>query len=104
MPIKISAIIITLNAERNIGRCLESLRNVAEEILVVDSVSSDKTKEICLVHGVRFLENKWPGYGEQKNFAQKQATNDYILSLDADEALSPELAESINEIKKGNNL
>ncbi|MEO8085504.1 MAG: glycosyltransferase family 2 protein [Bacteroidota bacterium] len=98
--IPLSAIIITLNEERNIARCIDSLRNVADEILVVDSFSTDRTREICLQKGVRFIQNQWKGYSVQKNFAQVQATNDFIISMDADEALSDELANSIREIKK----
>ena len=97
--IPLSAIIITLNEERNIERCIQSLKGVADEILVVDSFSSDRTKEICLNAGIRFLENKWCGYADQKNFAQEKASYDFILSLDADEALSPELSQSINSVK-----
>ncbi len=97
--IPVSAIIITRNEERNIGRCIESLRNSADEIIVVDSFSTDRTKDICNSYGVRFIENKWPGYSAQKNFAQQQAKFDFILSLDADEALSDELVKSIHEIK-----
>lgn len=98
--IPVSAIVITLNEERNIARCIESLRPVADEILVVDSGSTDRTKEICINAGVRFLENKWINYSTQKNFAHQQATHDFILSLDADEALSEELVISVNEVKK----
>jgi glycosyltransferase involved in cell wall biosynthesis len=96
---KLSVIIITLNEERNIARCLESIKEVADEVVVVDSFSTDRTKEICLSYGVKFFENKWQGYAAQKNFAQQQTTHDYILSLDADEALSKELAESIKKTK-----
>jgi len=97
--IPLSAIIITLNEERNIGRCIESLQTVADEILVVDSFSTDRTKEICTSHGIRFHQNEWKGYSAQKNFAQGLASNDFIISLDADEALSDELAESIRRVK-----
>ena len=96
---KLSVIIITLNEERNIARCLNSVKAIADEIVVVDSFSSDRTKEICLSYGVKFVENKWPGYAAQKNFAHEQASNDMILSLDADEALSKELVESIKKVK-----
>lgn len=98
--IPVSAIIITLNEERNIARCIESLLPVVDEILVVDSFSTDRTKEICNTYGVKFLENSWMGYSAQKNFAQQQASHDFILSLDADESLSGELSKSIMEIKK----
>ena len=98
----LSAIIITLNEERNIGRCIESLKSVADEILVVDSFSTDRTKEICKSHGIRFIQNEWKGYSVQKNFAQGIASHDFIISLDADEALSKELSESILKIKNQN--
>jgi len=93
MPL--SVIIITYNEERNIERCLKSLSGIADEILVVDSYSTDKTEEICNQYDVRFIQRKFNGYGNQKRFATKQARFDYILSLDADEALSPELQKSI---------
>ncbi len=65
----LSAVIITLNEERNIGRCIDSLLDIADEILVVDSGSTDRTEAICKEKGVRFLYNKWEGYIEQKNHA-----------------------------------
>jgi len=98
--LKISAVIITFNEEKNIDRCIKSLKSVADEIVVVDSVSKDKTKEICLSHGVMFIEQPFLGYREQKNFAITKATYPHILSLDADEAVSEELKESILEVKK----
>lgn len=97
--IKLSAVIITLNEENNIARCIESLKGVADEILVVDSLSKDKTREICESYGVRFVEQKFLGYVEQKNFALKLATFDYVLSLDADEALDESLQKEILKIK-----
>jgi len=97
---KLSAIIITLNEEKNIQDCIDSLKDVVDEILVVDSFSTDKTEEICRENGVRFLQNPWEGHGQQKNWANKQATYDYILSLDADERLSDGLKEDILEIKR----
>lgn len=98
--IKISAVIITYNEEKNIGRCLDSLMTIADDIVVVDSFSTDKTEEICREKGVRFVQNKFLGHIEQKNFAITQALHHYVLSLDADEELTPELAESINQVKK----
>lgn len=95
----ISAVIITFNEEKNIGRCIESLNGVAEDIVVVDSFSSDRTEAICLEKGVRFIQHAFEGYIEQKNFALTQSKYDHILSLDADEALSPELKESILKAK-----
>ena len=97
--IKLSAVIITLNEEKNIARCIESLKSVADEILVVDSLSKDKTKEICESYGVRFVEQKFLGYVEQKNFALNLASHDYVLSLDADEALDEKLQNEILKLK-----
>lgn len=91
--------IITYNEERNIERCLASLVGVADEILVVDSFSTDKTEEICRRFNVRFMCNPFGGHIEQKNFAAAQATYDHVLSLDADEALTDELKASILQIK-----
>ena len=96
---KISATIITLNEEDKIRTCLESLKDVADEIVVVDSLSTDATKSICEEFGVKFIEQKWLGYSEQKNLANRLASHDWILSIDADEALSDELRKSILEIK-----
>ena len=94
--IKLSAVIITLNEERNIGRCIASLQGIADEILVVDSLSADRTEEICLELGVRFIKQPFLGYIEQKNFALAHAKHDHVLSLDADEALTDELRASIS--------
>ncbi len=96
---KISATIITLNEEDKIRQCLESLQDVADEIVVVDSLSTDNTKSICEEFGVRFIEQKWLGYSEQKNLANDIASHDWILSIDADEVLSDELKKSILKIK-----
>ena len=98
--IKLSAVIITFNEEKNIGRCIESILDIVDEIVVVDSFSEDRTKEICLNYGVNFYQIKWQGYSESKNLANSKATNDWILSLDADEALSDKLKKSILNIKK----
>ena len=98
-PIKLSGVIITYNEERNIERCLQSLQGVCDEILVVDSFSTDRTKAICEGFELRFIENPFAGHIEQKNFAMEQATHDHVLSLDADEALSDELKEQILTVK-----
>jgi glycosyltransferase involved in cell wall biosynthesis len=97
--IKISAVIITFNEERNIAQCLKSLEGVADEIVVVDSFSTDKTETICLDFGVRFIKHSFEGYIEQKQWAVIQARSDYILSLDGDEVLSEPLRQSILTIK-----
>lgn len=99
-PVKISGVVITYNEERNIERCLQSLHDICDEIVVVDSFSSDRTKVICEQFGVRFIENPFAGHIEQKNFAMNQAGNDYVLSLDADEALSSELQQAITMVKQ----
>lgn len=96
---KISGVIITFNEERNIARCIESIKDVVDEIVVVDSFSTDKTKEICLSYNLRFIEHPFNGYRDQKNFALDQAQYDYVLSLDADEALSEGLKKELIKIK-----
>lgn len=96
---KISATIITLNEERNLPRAIESLR-CCDEILVVDSGSTDRTAEVAEKYGARVIEADWRGYAGQKNYASDQAAHDWILSLDADEALSEELEAEIWQIKK----
>lgn len=99
MQIQLSVVIITFNEEKNIERCLNSVKAVADEIVVVDSFSTDRTKEICLKRQVKFIEHKFDGHIEQKNWAITQASSPYILSLDADEALTPELILEIKNIK-----
>ena len=98
----ISVVIITHNEEHNILRCLNSVQDVADEIVVVDSGSTDNTGKICTDFGVKFAHQDWLGYSEQKNFANSLAANDWILSIDADEELSDELKESICELKNKN--
>ena len=96
---KISATIITFNEERNLPRAIESLR-CADEIVIMDSGSNDRTVEIAEKLGARVLESPWPGYAKQKNFAAQQASHDWILSLDADESLSEALEAEIWQLKK----
>ncbi len=96
---KISATIITCNEERKIARTIESLR-CCDEILVVDSGSTDRTVEIAKQLGARVIESAWAGYSKQKNLAAGQAANDWILSLDADEALSEALEAEIWQLRK----
>lgn len=96
---KLSVVVITFNESLNIGRCLDSVRAVADDILVVDSFSTDDTVEIALDKGARVIQNPWEGYHAQRGFAVKNARFDHILALDADECLSAELAEAIQGIK-----
>ncbi len=98
MPL-ISGVIITYNEERHIAQCIDSLSKVVDEIVVVDSLSKDRTKEICYEKGVRFIEHPFQNHISQKNFAVSQATHDIILSLDADESLSEELTKSMLAVK-----
>ncbi len=97
---KLSAVIITFNEERNIIRCIDSLRDIVDEIVVVDSYSTDKTIEFCEARNVRIIQNKFEGHIQQKNFALQHAKNDWVISLDADEALTDELKKSINDVLK----
>lgn len=100
MPaVQLSAVIITFNEERNIGRCLDSLAGVADEVVVIDSYSTDRTEQICREKGARFVQHLFSGHIEQKNYALGQATYPYVLSLDADEALSDPLRASILAVK-----
>jgi glycosyltransferase involved in cell wall biosynthesis len=95
----LSVVIITFNEEANIGRCLQGLGDVADEVLVVDSFSTDRTVDICRAHGARVLQNAFAGYVEQKNFATAQARHDHVLQLDADEVLTGELRQSIRQAR-----
>jgi len=96
---KITATIITLNEERNVARAIESLP-CCDEILIVDSGSTDRTVELAEKLGARVLEAGWLGYAAQKNWAAEHASHEWILSLDADEALSEALEAEIWSLKK----
>jgi glycosyltransferase involved in cell wall biosynthesis len=96
---KISACVITLNEERSLPRCLKSIAPLADEILVVDSGSTDSTVDIAGQFGARVVQQDWLGYVGQKNFALAQALHSWVLSIDADEEISPELAASLARIK-----
>ena len=94
---KLSAVILTFNEERNIARCISSLGDLPAEVLVVDSFSTDKTVAICESMGARVIQHPFAGYIEQKNYAAHAASYNLVLSLDADEALSEELLNSIKQ-------
>jgi len=99
---KLSSITIAKNEEKNIERCIESLKGVVDDIVViVDSTSNDKTKDICSSYKNVYCESTdWKGYGETKNYALSKTQNDWVLWIDADEELTPELKEELIKFKK----
>ncbi|HTE09045.1 MAG TPA: glycosyltransferase family 2 protein [Flavitalea sp.] len=96
---KLSVVIITFNEEKNIGRCIDSVADVADEIIVLDSMSTDRTAEIVRTKNATLHIQAFLGYVEQKNKALTLASNDHVLSLDADEALDPTLLDTIRTLK-----
>ncbi len=100
---KITATIITFNEERNIERCIRSVDGLADEVIVLDSLSTDRTEEICKSLGVRFESREWEGYSESKNYLNSLVSTDYILSLDADEAFDSTLKAEVLKLKHNSN-
>jgi glycosyltransferase involved in cell wall biosynthesis len=100
---KLSVTIITKNEEENIKRCLASV-TWADEIVVVDSGSTDKTVEICEKYGCKVIQTEWWGFGKTKQFAVNSATYDWIFSIDADEEVTPELAKKIQKLLSQSSL
>ncbi|MFZ1419220.1 MAG: glycosyltransferase family 2 protein [Leptotrichiaceae bacterium] len=101
---KLSVGIITYNEEQIIARTIDSVKNIADEIVIIDSNSTDKTVEIAKLKGAKVITQSWLGYGKQKNFMIDNCSGEWILSIDADEIISEELAVEISEeIKKENN-
>jgi glycosyltransferase involved in cell wall biosynthesis len=98
MP-KISVVVITRNEEKNIARCLESAASVSDELIVVDAESTDGTAAVAEKLGARVFSRRWDDYSSAKNFGNRQASHDQVLSLDADEVLSAELARSVGEVR-----
>ena len=97
MKNKLSVAIITKNEEKNIGRCLASVQ-WADEIIVVDSGSTDLTLNVCKLYKCKIIQTKWQGFGKTKQFAVDSTSNDWVLSLDADEEISPKLKDTIQII------
>lgn len=102
MPLPLSVVIIAKNAERHLPRCLTSVADIAKEIILVHNDCTDRTVEIAQGFNAKTIEQSWLGYREQKNFALKNATQPWVLSLDADEELSPKLKESIIQFVSSN--
>lgn len=100
MKVNLSVVVITFNEEKNLARCLNSVRDIADDIVVVDSYSRDRTKEIAESLGARFIVHTFYSHIDQKNWALTQAKYPYVLSLDADECLSDELRTSILAVKE----
>ena len=96
---KITATVITYNEADRIELCLKSLQGVADEIIVVDSYSTDNTVQICEEAGCKVVQRAFPGYGAQRQYATSLATHRYILSIDADEVLSPALRASLKKLR-----
>src|SRR5206468_10078743 len=95
--LSLSVVIITLNEEANLGRTLASVA-WADEVIVLDSGSTDRTREIAEAHGAKFVVEAWKGFAAQKNSALEKASGDWILSLDADEEVEPVLADEIRRV------
>ncbi|MBA4503635.1 glycosyltransferase family 2 protein [Marinobacterium marinum] len=99
MPsIPVSVIIIAQNEADRIGLAIESVRAWVAEVIVVDSGSTDGTQALAEALGARVIHNDWPGYGQQKRFAEEQARHDWILNIDADERILPELQAEMVEL------
>ena len=94
----ISAVYITKNAEKTLADSLKSLTACVDEIIIVDSGSTDQTKNIAKTFNARFISKDWEGFGKQKGFAVQEASHDWVLCIDADEELSPELVANINQL------
>ena len=96
---RISVTILTFNEQRRIGACLESVKELADEIIVVDSMSTDSTLDICRRYGCKISQRAFEGYGAMRQYATSLTTNNYVLSIDADEVVSSDLAREIMRLK-----
>ena len=100
---KFSVVIITLNEEKNIARCIDAASRISNDIIVVDAQSNDNTVKIAKNKGAKVYVQEWKGYSKTKNFGAEMALNEWIVSIDADEVISDELSTSINNIKLKDN-
>lgn len=100
---KMSVAIMTCNEEKNLERTLASICELAEEIIIVDSGSTDTTEEIALKFGAKFYKESWKGYGNQRNSAIEKCSSEWILNIDADEEISPKLFQNLKKFLNGNN-
>ena len=96
----VSCFIIAKNEEDRIAKTINSVIDIVDEVIVIDSGSTDKTEDICNNLGVKFLHNAWPGYGPQKRFGEEQCTYDWVLNLDADEVPTSDLRDEISTLLK----
>src|SRR3989344_1136119 len=94
---KLTSILITKNEEANIKRCLASIKDISDEIIIVDSGSTDKTLQIAKSFNAKIINKSFDNFASQRNFALSKAGNDWVLSLDADEEISQELREEISK-------
>ena len=100
---KFSVVIITLNEEKRIGKCIDAAHQISDDIVVIDSFSTDNTQKIATKKGAKVFLKKWEGYSTAKNFGAEKCNNDWIISIDADEFISEKLAENINELNPRTN-
>lgn len=98
MSLPLSVFIIALNEAERIGRTIDAIKGLSDDIIVVDSGSTDGTQAVAESHGARVIFNQWPGYGEQKRFGEKQCRYDWRLNLDADEVVTPSLNREIRAL------
>jgi glycosyltransferase involved in cell wall biosynthesis len=96
--IKLSVFIITKNEEDRVATAINSVKDWVDEIIIIDSGSSDNTEKIVKKTGAKFIYNKWQGFGPQKKFGEKKCKNEWILNIDADEEVTPKLAEEITSL------
>src|SRR4051812_25902035 len=98
MKIPVSVFIIAVNEADRIGRTINSVKDWADEVVVIDSGSKDGTPQTVEALGARSIHHDWPGYGLQKRFGEDQCKNDWVLNIDADEVISEELGKEIQEL------